>query len=100
MLRKKITQSLAALFLLIASFALLAPTSVYAQSGGSHPQSVEASSKCEKIKDKKKKKACEKQEKTEKKKQEDRKKQEDKKNDDGPNHDANDDHGNDGPNHH
>lgn|GEM_PF-2964441 len=93
MLRKKITQTLAALILLIASFALVTPSSAYAQSGSGHPQTTQASAKCDKIKDKQKKKACEKKEKAEK------KKKEDKKNNDGPNHDANDDHGNDGANH-
>lgn len=95
MLRKKVTQILAAIMLLIASFALVAPSSAYAQGSTSHPQSVEASSKCDKIKDKQKKKACEQKEKQEKKKKKDDKKG-DKKNDDGPNHDANDDHGDHG----
>ena len=93
MLRKKITQTIAALILLIASFALVAPSSAYAQTGGGHPQSTEASAKCDKIKEKQKKKACEKKEKAEKKKKEDKKK------DEGPNHDANDDHGNHSPDH-
>lgn len=77
MFRKQITQIMAAVMLFIASFVMVAPSPVYAQS---HQGSSLSSRKCNAIKDKKKKKECEKKEKKEKK-------------NDGINHDANDDNG-------
>lgn len=93
MFRKTLFQITAAFILLMASFSLIMPTNVYAQTSTAHPQSAQyGAAKCEKIKDKKKKKECQKKE----------TKKSGKKNDDGPNHHLNDDHGtgnDDGPNH-
>ena len=89
MFKKIAFQFIAAFLLLVASFGLAMPTNVYAQASGSQPQSAQYAGKCEKIKDKQKKKECEKQGKNGNK----------KKNDDGPNHDASDDHGKHGAGH-
>lgn len=86
MFRTTILKIAAAFLLLMGTLGLSMPMNVYAQASAQHAQSAQYAGKCEKIKDKQQKKACEKAQKTGK----------TKKNDDGPNHNANDD----GANHH
>ena len=85
MIRTIVFKTVASILLMLGALGLSMPMNAYAQSGTHHVQSAQYSGKCEKIKDKKQKKACEKAQKAGK----------TKKNDDGPNHESSD-----GANHH
>ena len=80
MIRTIVFKTVASILLMLGALGLSMPMNAYAQSVTQHVQTALYTGKCEKIKDKKQKKACEKAQKTGK----------TKKNDDGPNHEAND----------
>lgn len=83
MFRKQFTQAMAAIMLFIASFVMLAPSPVYAQSAHGQQNAPLSSGKCDGIKDKKLKKQCEKEQ-----NKKDKKGSSDRKGHDGPNHDS------------